>query len=81
MASLEPQPSHSCGGDAATDKELVTKGGASAAGSKVLAFAAGFTWAWVAAGVAVVVVGYIAYRNRDIVVRRWNTWRGKKAVV
>jgi GH24 family phage-related lysozyme (muramidase) len=67
--------------DAATAKELVTKGLSSAAGSGVLAFAAGFPWAWVAAGVAVVVVGYIAYRNRDIVVRRWNTWRGREAVV
>lgn len=67
--------------DATTAKELVTKGVSSAAGSGVLAFAAGFPWAWVAAGVAVVVVGYIAYRNRDIVARRWNTWRGKEAVV
>ncbi|MCV9965707.1 peptidoglycan-binding protein [Pararhizobium sp. BT-229] len=67
--------------DAAAVKEAVTKGAGSAAGSGALAFAAGLPWGWVAAGVAVAVVAWVAYRNRDLIVRRWNTWRGKEAVV
>ena len=67
--------------DAATVKEAVTKGVSSAAGSGVLAFAAGLPWGWFAAGVAVAVVGYVAYRKRDVLQRAWNTWRGKEVVV
>ncbi len=67
--------------DAGAAKDVVTKGASSAAGSGLLAFTAGLPWGWVAAGVLVAVVGYVAYRNRDVIARRWNSWRGKEVVV
>jgi GH24 family phage-related lysozyme (muramidase) len=67
--------------DASTAKEAVTKGVGSAASSGLLAFAAGLPWGWIAAGVAVAAVAYVAYRNRDVIARRWNSWRGKEVVV
>lgn len=67
--------------DAVAAKEAVTKGVGSAAGSGALAFASGLPWGWIAAGVAVAVVAYVAYRNRDLIARRWNTWRGREVVV
>lgn len=59
--------------DAAAVKEVVTKGASSSAGAGALAFAAGLPWGWIAAGVAVAVVAYVVYRNRDIIQRWWNT--------
>ncbi|HTM77995.1 MAG TPA: peptidoglycan-binding protein [Devosia sp.] len=67
--------------DAQAAKEAVTKGAGSAVGSGALAFAAGLPWGWIAFAVAVLAVGYVAYRNRDLIQRRWNTWRGKEVVV
>lgn len=67
--------------DAGAAKDVVTKGASSAAGSGLLAFTAGLPWGWIAAGVLVAVVGYVAYRNRDLIARRWNSWRGKEVVV
>ncbi len=67
--------------DAGTLKEAVTKGAGSAVGSGALAFAAGLPWGWIAAGVAVLAVGYVAYRKRDVLQRWWNTWRGKEVAV
>ncbi|MGV1785758.1 MULTISPECIES: helicase-related protein [Agrobacterium] len=67
--------------DACAAKDVVTKGASSAAGSGLLAFTAGLPWGWIAAGVLVAVVGYVAYRNRDVITRRWNSWRGKEVVV
>ncbi|KIQ05012.1 peptidoglycan-binding protein [Agrobacterium tumefaciens] len=67
--------------DAGAAKDVVTKGASSAAGSGLLAFTAGLPWGWIATGVLIVVVGYVAYRNRDVVIRRWNSWRGKEAKV
>lgn len=67
--------------DAAGVKEVVTKGASSSAGAGILAFAAGLPWGWIAAGVAIAVVGYVVYRNRDVIQRWWNTKRGKEAVV
>lgn len=67
--------------DAQAAKEAVTKGAGSAVGSGALAFAAGLPWGWMAAGALVLSVGYVAYRNRDLIQRRWNTWRGKEVVV
>ncbi|WP_421440730.1 glycoside hydrolase family protein [Agrobacterium tumefaciens] len=67
--------------DAGAAKDVVTKGASSAAGSGLLAFIAGLPWGWIAAGVLVAVVGYVAYRNRDVIARRWNSWRGKEVVV
>ena len=67
--------------DAGAAKDVVTKGASSAAGSGLLAFTAGLPWGWIAAGVLVAVVVYVAYRNRDVIARRWNSWRGKEVVV
>ncbi|NTA58413.1 glycoside hydrolase family protein [Agrobacterium tumefaciens] len=67
--------------DAGAAKDVVTKGASSAAGSGLLAFTAGLPWGWIAAGVLVAVVGYVAYRNRDVIARRWNSWRGKEVKV
>ncbi len=67
--------------DAGAAKDVVIKGASSAAGSGLLAFTAGLPWGWIAAGVLVAVVGYVVYRNRDVIARRWNSWRGKEVVV
>lgn len=67
--------------DAQAMNEAVTKGAGSAVGSGALAFVSGLPWGWIAAGVAVAVVAYVLYRNRDVIQRRINTWRGKEAVV
>lgn len=67
--------------DAGAAKDVVTKGASSAAGSGLLAFTAGLPWGWIAAGVLVAVAGYVAYRNRDVIARRWNSWCGKEVVV
>ncbi|MDX0413900.1 glycoside hydrolase family protein [Sinorhizobium medicae] len=67
--------------DAKALKEAATKGAGSAVGSGALAFTAGLPWGWIALGVAVLAVGYVAYRYRDVLKRRWNTWRGKEARV
>lgn len=67
--------------DASAAREAVTKGVGSAASSGLLAFVAGLPWGWIVAGVAVASVAYVAYRNRDVIARRWNSWRGKEAVV
>ncbi|UXR90932.1 glycoside hydrolase family protein [Agrobacterium tumefaciens] len=67
--------------DAGAAKDVVTQGASSAAGSGLFAFTAGLPWGWIAAGVLVAVVGYVAYRNRDVIARRWNSWRGKEVVV
>jgi len=67
--------------DAGAAKDVVTKSASSAAGSGLLAFTAGLPWGWIAAGVLVAVVVYVAYRNRDVIARRWNSWRGKEVAV
>ncbi|SOC93533.1 Phage-related lysozyme (muramidase), GH24 family [Rhizobium sp. AN5] len=67
--------------DAGAAKDVVTKGASSAVGSGLLAFIAGLPWGWIAAGVLVAVVGYVAYRNRDVIARRWNSSCGKEVVV
>lgn len=67
--------------DASAAREAVTKGVGSAASSGLLAFVAGLPWAWIVAGVAVAAVAYVAYRNRDVIARRWNSWRGKEVAV
>ncbi|MDX0752911.1 glycoside hydrolase family protein [Sinorhizobium medicae] len=65
--------------DAKALREAATKGAGSAVGSGALAFAAGLPWGWIALGAAVLALGYVAYRYRDVIARRWNTWRGKEA--
>ncbi|WP_411036843.1 glycoside hydrolase family protein [Shinella sp. BYT-45] len=67
--------------DAATVKEVVTNGAGSAVGSGALAFAAGLPWGWIALGVALVAVVYVAYRKRDVIQRWWNTKTGKEVAV
>ncbi|NRP70625.1 hypothetical protein ILFOPFJJ_01506 [Ensifer psoraleae] len=67
--------------DAAALKDAATKGAGSAVGSGMLAFAAGLPWGWIAAGSLVLALGYVAWRNRDIIQRWWNTRRGKEAKV
>jgi hypothetical protein len=67
--------------DAAALKEAATKGAGSAIGSGALAFAAGLPWGCIAFAAAVLALGYVAYRYRDVIKRRWNTWRGKEARV
>jgi len=67
--------------DAKALRDAATKGAGSAVGSGALAFAAGLPWGWIAAGAAVLALGYAAYRYRDVIQRRWNTWRGKEVRV
>ncbi len=67
--------------DAGAAKDVVTKSASSAAGSGLLAFTAGLPWGWIAAGVLMAVVSYVTYRNRDVIARRWNSWRGREVVV
>lgn len=67
--------------DAGAAKDLVAKGVSSAAGTGLLAFTAGLPWGWIAADVLVAVSGFVAYRNSDVIARRWNSWLGKEVVV
>jgi peptidoglycan hydrolase-like protein with peptidoglycan-binding domain len=67
--------------DAAAAKDAVTKTVTSTAGSATVAWATGLPWGWIAIGAALLAVGYVAYRNRDVIARRWNTWRGKEVPV
>lgn len=67
--------------DASAMKEAVGKGAGSAFGSGALAFLAGLPWGWIALGAAVLAVGYVAYRKRDVIQRWWNTKTGKEVSV
>jgi len=67
--------------DAKALRDAATKGAGSAVGSGALAFMAGLPWGWIAAGALLLALGYVAYRYRDVICRRWNTWRGKEARV
>ena len=67
--------------DAQALKEAATKGAGSAVGSGMLAFAAGLPWGWIAAGALLLALGYVAYRYRDVLQRRWNSWRSKGVAV
>jgi lysozyme len=67
--------------DAAAVKDAATKGAGSAVGSGALAFMAGLPWGWIAAGALVLALGYVAYRYRDVIARRWNSFRGREVKV
>lgn len=67
--------------DASALKDAVGKGAGSAIGSGALAFLAGLPWGWIALGAAVLAVGYVAYRKRDVIQRWWNTKTGKEVSV
>jgi lysozyme len=67
--------------DATAAREALTKAGSSGAGTAVAAWAAGLPWEWVAVGAVLIALGYVAYRNRDVIARRFNTSRGKTVEV
>ncbi len=67
--------------DAKALREGATKGVGSAIGSGALAFIAGLPWGWIAVGALLLALGCVAYRYRDVIARRWNTWRGKEVRV
>lgn len=66
--------------DAAAAKEAVAKSATSGVGVAVTAWTAGLPWGWIAAGAVALALAYVAYRNRDVIARRWNTWRGKEVM-
>lgn len=61
--------------DAQALRDAAKNGGGLTTGVSVLSFFAGLPWGWIALGVAVLAAGYFAWRYRDVIVRRWNTWR------
>lgn len=67
--------------DAQAARDALTKGGGSVVSTGAAAWAAGFPWGWVVAGVAIAAVLYFGWRYRDVLARRWNTMRSKEAVV
>lgn len=66
--------------DAVATKEAVQGSAGSLVGSGAAAWAAGLPWGWIAV-CAVVVLGVIAYRKRDVIARRWNTFTGRTVAV
>jgi peptidoglycan hydrolase-like protein with peptidoglycan-binding domain len=63
----------------ATSKGLA--GGIAAGGA---ALASGLPWGWIAAGAgagAIVLLAYVAWRKRDVIARRINSWRGREVTV
>lgn len=66
--------------DAIAVKDSVQKGGGVTAVSTIGAFFSGLPWGWIAAGVAIIAVGYFAWRYRDVIQRRWNTLVGREVV-
>ncbi|MBT9373129.1 peptidoglycan-binding protein [Rhizobium sp. CSW-27] len=67
--------------DAGAAREAATRAASGGAGSAIAAWSAGLPWGWIAAGAVVIALGYVAYRNRDLIARRWNSWRGKAVEV
>ncbi|MBG6161495.1 GH24 family phage-related lysozyme (muramidase) [Labrenzia sp. EL_195] len=64
--------------DAIAVKDSVQKGGGVTAVSTIGAFFSGLPWGWIAAGVAIIAVGYFAWRYRDVIMRCWNTLVGRE---
>lgn len=67
--------------DAAAVKDAVTKTLPSVTGVGALSWVAGLPWGWIALAAGVLVVGYFAWRYRDVIQRRWNAFRGKTVEV
>lgn len=67
--------------DATTAREALMKAASSGAGTAIAAWTAGLPWGWIAAGAVVIALAYVAYRNRDLIARRLNTWCGKTVEV
>jgi lysozyme len=63
--------------DVAAVKDAVTKTLPSVTGVGALSWVAGLPWGWIALVAGVVIVGYFAWRYRDVIQRRWNAVRGK----
>ena len=61
--------------DAQALRDATTKGGGLTSGATILSYLAGLPWGWIAIGVVVLAAGYFAWRYRDVIRRRWNTWR------
>lgn len=70
--------------EAAFTGEATTKGVAGGVAAGGAALAGGLPWDWIAAGAGVAVLGIVAlvaWRKRDVIARRINTWRGRESVV
>jgi GH24 family phage-related lysozyme (muramidase) len=70
--------------EATVTTEATTKGVAGGAAAGGVALAIGLPWGWIAAGAGVGVLGlmaYVAWRKRDVIARRINTWRGHEVAV
>lgn len=62
-------------------KDTVSKTLPTVTGVGGLSWVAGLPWGWIAAGVAIAMLAYFAWRYRDVIQRRWNALRGKTVVV
>ena len=58
-----------------------TRGGGGGLVAGVASFFAGLPWGWIAAAVVLGTLIYFGWRYRDVIVRRFNSWRGRKVVV
>lgn len=70
--------------EATVATEATTRGVAGGVAAGGAALASGLHWGWIAAGVgagAIVLLAYVAWRKRDVIARRINTWRGREVVV
>lgn len=61
--------------DAQALREAAQRGGGVTSLVTVGSFLAGLPWGWIALGVGVAAAGYFAWRYRDVIQRRWNSWR------
>lgn len=61
--------------DAMALRDAATRGGLPALVITTASAVGGLPWGWIAIGAAVIATGYFAWRYRDVVQRRINTWR------
>lgn len=64
--------------DGLAAKEALQKGGGVTAVSTIGAFLSGLPWHFIAPAIALLAVGYFAWRYRDVIQRRWNTLIGRE---
>jgi lysozyme len=70
--------------EGAVTTEAAGKGVAGGVAAGGAALATGLPWGWIAAGAGLGVLGlvaYVAWRKRDVIARRINTWRGREVAV
>lgn len=67
--------------DATAAREALMQATGGGIGSALAAWHTGLPWGLIAAGVVAVALAYVAYRNRDLIARRWNTFRGVEVPV